>query len=37
MTTDDRRAGVSPIPVTYSTGTYTVMCDNVDFCLGATK
>lgn len=35
MTADDRRAGVSPIPVNYSTGTYTVTRDNVDFFLGA--
>ncbi|HZE98845.1 MAG TPA: substrate-binding domain-containing protein [Planctomycetota bacterium] len=32
-TADDRRAGVSPIPVNYSTGTYTVTRDNVDFFL----
>lgn len=35
MTADDRRAGVSPTPVNYSTGTYTVTRDNVDFFLGA--
>jgi ABC-type sugar transport system substrate-binding protein len=35
MTADDKRAGVSPIPVNYSTGTYTVTRENVDFFLGA--
>jgi len=33
MTADDRRADVSPIPVNYSTGTYTVTRENVDYFL----
>jgi ABC-type sugar transport system substrate-binding protein len=30
VTSDDRRAGVWPIPVNYNTGTYTVTRENVD-------
>ncbi len=30
---DDARAGITPIPVTYNTGTYTVTRDNVDYFL----
>jgi ABC-type sugar transport system substrate-binding protein len=33
LTADDRRAGVTPIPVNYNTGTYTVTRDNVDLFL----
>lgn len=33
MTADDRKAGVSPIPVTYHTGTFTVTRENVDLFL----
>lgn len=34
LTADDRRAGVSVIPVSYNTGTYTVTRENVDLFLG---
>lgn len=33
MTADDRRAGVTPIPVNYNTGTFTVTRENVDLFL----
>jgi ribose transport system substrate-binding protein len=33
FTTDDRRAGVAPIPVNYSTGTFVITRDNVSFFL----
>jgi hypothetical protein len=33
FTGDDVRAGVSPIPVNYNTGTYTVTKDNVKYFL----
>jgi len=33
FTTDDRAAGIWPIPVNYNTGTYTVTRDNVDLFL----
>ena len=33
FTTDDRRAGIAPIPVNYSTGTFVITRDNVDFFL----
>jgi ABC-type sugar transport system substrate-binding protein len=33
LTDDDRRAGITPIPVNYNTGTYTVTRDNVDLFL----
>jgi len=33
FTSDDRVAGVTPIPVNYNTGTYTVTRDNVDLFL----
>jgi ABC-type sugar transport system substrate-binding protein len=32
-TADDRRAGITPIPVNYNTGTFTVTRDNVDLFL----
>lgn len=37
FTADDRRAGIVPIPVNYSTGVIPITRDNVDFFLGATK
>jgi ribose transport system substrate-binding protein len=33
FTTDDKRAGIVPIPVNYNTGTYTVTKENVEFFL----
>src|SRR5688572_7743670 len=33
FTTDDRRAGIAPIPVNYSTGTFVITRDNVGFFL----
>lgn len=33
LTADDRRAGLTPIPVNYNTGTFTVTRDNVDLFL----
>jgi ABC-type sugar transport system substrate-binding protein len=33
FTADDRRAGISPIPVNYSTGTFIITRDNVDLFL----
>ena len=30
FTTDDRRAGIAPIPVLYSTGTFVITRENVD-------
>jgi ABC-type sugar transport system substrate-binding protein len=33
LTSDDRRAGITPIPVNYNTGTFTVTRDNVDLFL----
>ncbi|MBI3857730.1 MAG: substrate-binding domain-containing protein [Planctomycetes bacterium] len=33
LTADDRRAGVTPVPVNYSTGTFTVTRENVDLYL----
>ena len=33
FTADDRRAGIAPIPVNYSTGTFIITRDNVDFFL----
>jgi len=30
LSDNDRRAGVTPIPVSYNTGTYTVTRENVD-------
>jgi ribose transport system substrate-binding protein len=33
FTTDDRRAGIAPVPVRYDTGTYTVTRQNVDLFL----
>ena len=35
FTADDRRAGIVPIPVNYSTGVYAVTRDNVDLFLKA--
>jgi len=35
FTTDDKKAGITPIPVNYNTGTYTVTRDNVDVFLKA--
>ena len=34
FTSDDRKAGIVPVPVAYNTGTYTVTRDNVDLFLG---
>lgn len=33
FTADDAQAGVVPIPITYSSGTYTVTAENVDLFL----
>jgi ABC-type sugar transport system substrate-binding protein len=33
FTADDHRAGITPIPVNYSTGTFVITRDNVDFFL----
>jgi hypothetical protein len=33
FTADDRRAGIAPIPVNYSTGTFVITRDNVSFFL----
>lgn len=33
LTADDRRAGITPVPVNYSTGTYTVTRENVELFL----
>jgi len=30
FTSDDKKAGVAPVPINYNTGTYTVTRDNVD-------
>jgi hypothetical protein len=33
FTSDDKRAGIVPVPVNYNTGTYTVTKENVAFFL----
>jgi hypothetical protein len=37
FTSDDKRAGIVPIPINYNTGTYTVTLDNVDIFLKGKK
>jgi ribose transport system substrate-binding protein len=37
FTSDDKRAGIVPIPINYNTGTYTATLDNVDIFLKGKK